>query len=242
MQSAADLAAIDTLASVIGSRVRADVLAVLNADPTKVWTALQVGLATRRHKKVVEKELRHLATIGVIRAIPADNKFLYSADRLDPVGRDLARFVRQTRGPVPTIRKALAGIRSPVLAWLTGAGVTLAPASQTPDAILVVLTSAPRSLVRIQLARAAAPHTKIECMAVREWVTRLDKNDVLVRRLRRGRKQWIIGGWDELVRRERGYLDSVRSLTAAISNWRDELSDEWDEDWDPAPGLSSAPR
>ncbi|OGN86599.1 MAG: hypothetical protein A2082_05545 [Chloroflexi bacterium GWC2_70_10] len=230
---------IDILSAVIGSRVRADVLAVLHSDPTKVWTAMQIAAAMRRRTYVVERELRRLRASGLIRAVPADHKRLYSAEPLDPVARDLARFVRQTRGAVPAIRKALGALRSPVLAWLTSSTAALmdAPAPSARSA-LITLTSAPRSLVKIQLEGALEPQTKVHCMSLREWITRLDKGDLTLRRLRRGRKQWIIGSWGELVERERSQLQSTRTLRIALQDWREELSDEWDEDWDPVAGSS----
>jgi len=240
VQSSTDMVQIDTLAAVIGSRVRADVLAILHGEPTKVWTAMQIAAVTRRRTYVVERELRRLRAGGLIRATPADHKKLYSADPFDPVARELARFVRQTRRPVPAIRRALAGLRSPVLAWLTSSTAARvgAPAASA-DPVLAVLTSAPRSLVKIQLAGSLDPRMKFHCMSLREWITRLEKGDLAVRRLRRGRKQWVIGGWGELVEREREQLRSARTLRSALQNWQEDLSDEWDEDWDPGSGRTS---
>ena len=242
VQPSTDLVHIDTLTAVIGSRVRADVLAVLHGDPNRVWTAMEIATMTRRRTYVVERELRRLRAGGLIRAVPADHKRLYSAEPFDPVARDLARFVRQTRGPIPAIRRALEGLRSPVLSWMTSAGAALMNASTvSPDPVLVALTSAPRSLVRIQLEGTVEPEVRVHGMSVREWVTRLERGDLTVRRLRRGRKQWIIGSWGELIQRERRQLQSARTLRSAVENWREELSDEWDEDWDPVPGPAGVP-
>lgn len=70
-------------------------------------------------------------------------------------------------------------------------------------------------------------------MSLREWIARLEKGDVDLRRARRARKLWILGSWDELVERERAQLESTRTLKRVLANWREELSDEWDEEWDP---------
>ncbi|HEX9436073.1 MAG TPA: hypothetical protein VGA16_02795 [Candidatus Limnocylindria bacterium] len=101
------------------------------------------------------------------------------------------------------------------------------------NSALIVLTSAPKALVRVQLAGLAGDGVEIHCLSVREWITRLEKGDVSLRRARRARKLWVLGSWEELVRREGVELDARRTLTAALANWREELSDEWDEDWDP---------
>ncbi|MGH2378272.1 MAG: hypothetical protein ACRDGT_07320 [Candidatus Limnocylindria bacterium] len=75
-------------------------------------------------------------------------------------------------------------------------------------------------------------------MSAAEWVTRLTRRDVLVHSARRGRKTWIRGCSSQLVRLERAQQDARTTFDNAVANWRDELSDDWDEDWDPiAPGL-----
>lgn len=225
------------MAAVTGSGVRADVLAILHADPTKVWTSSEVGRAAGRRQHVVERELRRLAGLGLVRVTSADNKRLYSADLRDPVARCLARFVWQTRGRIPLVRGALERLRSPVLSWASNSRVERVRTSKrgVRSALLdlLILTAAPRSLVRIQLTGLIGPEVTLHCMSVREWLTRLEKGDVFIRRARRARKQWIVGSWEELVQRERAQLESTRSLKAAVANWRDELSDEWDEEWDP---------
>jgi hypothetical protein len=236
---------VDLLAAVTGSGVRADVLAILHADPTKVWTSSEVGRAARRRSHVVERELRRLAERGLVRVTAADNKRLYSADLRDPVARGLARFVRQTRGSIPRIRGALEKLRSPVLAWTISSQTQGArnPARGIRSDVfdLIVLTAVPRSLVRIQLTGLVGREVTVHCMSLREWLARLEKGDVFIRRARRARKQWVVGSWEELAQRERAQLDSARALKAAVANWREELSDEWDEDWDPMPGSGRGP-
>jgi hypothetical protein len=74
---------------------------------------------------------------------------------------------------------------------------------------------------------------EIQCMSMHEWVVRLQKGDVFLRRARRARKLWILGSWDELTAREQTEMESRRLLRFAVANWREELSDEWDEEWDP---------
>jgi DNA-binding MarR family transcriptional regulator len=231
----------DLLAAITGSRVRADVLAALFSSAPRSWNASELGRAARRPHQLVERELKRLAGAGFVRAWVSDRRRRYDPETGGPAARELARFVRQSRGRIPRIRHALVGLRSRTLAWAVPGSVFPAVAGRgRPRSALVVLTSAPRSLVRVQLAHVAGDDLDIQCMSVREWVTRLDKGDVLLRRVRRSRKVWVLGSWEDLAAREQAELESRRILRSAMVNWREELSDEWDDDWDPfapAPGV-----
>ncbi len=88
-------------------------------------------------------------------------------------------------------------------------------------------------LVRVQLADLVGRECLLECVSVREWVTRLEKGDVELRRARRARKLWILGSWEDLLAGERAVLGSKRDLHRAIASWREELSDDWYDSWDP---------
>jgi hypothetical protein len=99
---------------------------------------------------------------------------------------------------------------------------------------LVVLTSAPRSLVAVQLSGHLASDAGLTVLTMAEWLTALERGDPFLRRCRRGRKLWVLGSWDELVRREHSELEMRDTKKLVLADWREELSDDWDEDWDPA--------
>jgi hypothetical protein len=224
----------DLLTSITGSRVRADVLAALFCGVVRPWMPNELGRIARHPRQVVNRELKRLAAAGLIQARPGDAGRRYEADRDGPVSRELFRLVRQTRGRVPRIRHALISLRSPTLAWVTSLAARQGPSRRTLD--LFILTGAPRSLVRVQLADLVDRSTQISCMSVREWVARLEKGDTHLRRVRREHKLWVVGDWETLLARERAVLESDRLLRNAVANWREELSDEWDDDWDPFVG------
>jgi len=219
----------DLLSSITGSRVRADVLATLFGARFRSWMPSDLGRAARQPRQLVHRELKRLASTGMIRSRVADGQRVYEADPTAPVTRELARLVRQTRGRLPRIRHALVDLRSPTLAWVIAA--TEGGRSGRSD--LIVLTGAPRSLVHVQLADLLDRETKVHCMSLREWVARLEKGELFLRHARRVRKLWVLGSWEALVSRERAELESKRLLRSVVGNWREELSDEWDEDWDP---------
>lgn len=234
-QASAERRPVDVLAAITGSRVRADVLAALFGSPARPWNPSEMGRAVRRPPQVVGRELRRLASAGFVRVKVMDRHRRYDADLDGPAARELAKLVRQTRGRVPRIRHALVALRSRTLAWVVAGRVMdpLGARHSRHKAALIVLTAAPKALVRVQLANVSGDGVDVHCMSAREWITRLEKGDVALRAARGARKIWVLGSAEELLRRERAELDARRTLTAALANWREELSDEWDEDWDP---------
>lgn len=196
---------------------------------------MELERATRRPHSPIYRELRRLASVGIVRATLQEGRRHYEPIADDPIGRGLVGLVLQTRGRVPRIRHSLIQLRSRTVAWVVagGAAVPRADDHGRPRNALIVLTSAPKSLVRVQMTDLIGSGMELHCMSVSEWMARLEKGDVFLRKARRARKLWILGGWDELVRRERSQVESRRTLGTAMANWREHLSDEWDEDWDP---------
>lgn len=219
----------DLLAILTGSRVRADVIAVVFGGRARSWKPMELEAVTGRSHAPIYRELVRLVAAGLLRR-QARSPHQFEVDADTPVSREIRRLVLQTRGRVPKLRHALVQLRGRTVAWAVGGSLRGTPGRSA----LIVLTSAPKSLVRVQLAKLTGAGTEVHVMSMSEWVTRLDKGDVFLRQARRARKLWIVGNWDELTRRERAEIDSKRLLQTVRRNWREELSDEWDEDWDPA--------
>lgn len=218
----------DLLAALTGSRIRADLLAVLFGGRARPWKPMELERVTGRPHSPIHRELRRLVEAGLLRTT-ARRPMEFQADTDTPVAREIRRLVLQTRGRVPKLRHALVQLRGRTVAWAVGGSLKGMPGRTA----VVVLTSTPKSLVRVQLADLIQGGTELHVMSPSEWVTRLDKGDVFLRRARRARKLWIIGNWEELTRRERAEIESKLLLQAVRRSWREELSDEWDEDWDP---------
>lgn len=232
-QWAADVARMDVLESLVGSGSRADLLTALFVRDPRRWRAYELARAANRPPQNVGRDLEWLIEAGVLRTAPLEGKPSYDLDLASPLVRQLGQFVRQARGRVPEIRHELRRLSLPATAWLIraaplGSGGALAARSE-----LIVLSCAPKSVIQLQLARVIEREVRTLPMSVAEWMARLQKGEAVARRARRARKLWVLGSWEELVRLERHYADSKRTLQAARANWREELSDEWDEDWDP---------
>ncbi len=225
----------DALHGILGSELRSDVLAALFAEDIRIWRLNELSKAAKRPAPNVLRELEWLVDVGIVSLRILDGKRAYEVDGKSPLTRQLGQFVRQARGCVPEMRRALQRLSLPVTAWSTRAApaVNGGTAIDPPRSDLIVLSYAPKSLIQVQLANAAGRDIRVYPMSVAEWMARLQKGEVVARRARRARKLWVVGSWEELIRLERHYLESKRTLQAAMTDWREELSDEWDEDWDP---------
>jgi hypothetical protein len=223
----------DALQCILGSELRADVLAVFFLDEPRQWRLSELGRAVDRPPHNISREVDWLVQAGVITVVVFDEKRSYAIDAKSPLVRQLGQLVRQARGPIPAIRLALGRLDLPVIAWLTQGSLPTARREGSPRSDLIVLSSAPKSLIQLHLASVLGRDTRAHPMSVAEWIARLHKGEVVARRARRGQKVWVVGSWEELVTAERHHLEFRRTLDAAMANWREELSDEWDEDWDP---------
>ena len=233
--------AVDILSSLTGSRVRADLLAALFGSTARTWKIMELERLTKRDHGPLRRELQRLADVGLLRAKTVDGHREYEAERDAPVAREISRLVGQTRGRIPRIRRALVQLRTRPVAWIVGPPPLPAGDPRAGRRLLVVVSASPRSLVRVQLA-SLCPDMELHAMSIEEWVTRLAKGDVLLRHARRARKLWVLGSWDDLTAREGLHLDAKRIRRAAVANWQDELSDDWDDTWDPLQAFGSSRR
>lgn len=220
MQVRIELIRIDALAAITGSRCRADVLAALFRDGARLWTLTELSRRAGQPHQLVLRELDHLAAASVVDVTTFNGKRRYELRR-DAITSGLRGFVRQTRGRVPAVRAALGRLHLRSISWLGGSR-------------LFVLSSAPKRVVRREVAGPCGESVAIECMSVSEWLARIQKGDVLLRQARRAPKVWVVGTWADLVAAERATISARGTLRAALENWREQLSDEWDDDWDPA--------
>ena len=218
----------DLLSALLGSAVRADVLTAIFSPNRRIFGLRELGRSLQRPHQGLHRHLRPLIEAGVVRVTLTNGRPLYEADPTALGARELAALVRQTRGHVPKVRRALVALRTASLSWASPAS---AEAQHRFD--LIVLTTSPRALVRVQLADLVPRTGRLHVMSIREWVTRLEKGDVDLRRFRRTRKLWILGNWEQLVAAERSVIESKQLLQRAVANWQEELSDDWDDSWDP---------
>ena len=192
----------------------------------------------------VERELDRLVAAGVVKRGVAGRvtvrrtsgsesyKRPYSADPACPIYLELRRIALLSRGAASTIRSALP--EHARLAWITGPYALGRARPQDPIEVAVIASAAKRTIETViagldeMLRRPVRPIVIFKS----EWVARHDKRELTVRRLRSGPKLWLRGDRDALRAMEAGVRESRELLRQALAN-ADDLTDEWDEDWDP---------
>lgn len=230
----------DALLLLSCSRARAALLESLFVARPRWWGARELGRVSGQPHQTASTELRRLLAARLVRLSVTDGRGRYYPETDDPIAVALARFIRQTRGRIPALRAVLECFEAPSIAWLSGVRPPRALGEAAFDrrsAIaqeqLFVLTSVPRRLISGRLAAAGGEALAIHVMTAAEWMARLAKRDVLIERARRSPKTWVRGTSRELGSLEGSHLQARRTLSGALSDWREQLSDDWDEDWDP---------
>jgi hypothetical protein len=74
-----------------------------------------------------------------------------------------------------------------------------------------------------------------------QWITGSVARALIIA-LRRTQRMWLLGSDEELRRAEAGEIRAKETLKKLMANWREELSDDWDDSWDPFHPFSAVPR
>lgn len=228
----------DALYSLTGSQARADFLGALFTQRSRLWSPPELGRVTGHPHQTAYLELQRLADAGLVRVTVVEGRRQYEPETEDPVARELARFLMQTRGAIPAVRAAVESLPLRTLAWLS-ADEPYMDRARSPGRVLVALTSVPKRIVHQRLAASVPNGVEVHPISMAEWVTRLQRRELFARRARRGAKIWVVGSPGQLIRWEQAHLASRTTLRNALDKWREELSDEWDGDWDPMAGSGS---
>lgn len=218
-----------------GSRVRAAVLEELFGEAARPRSVSSLARIAGARHFAVQKELARLRAAGVIRERPLERKAgpLYEADPRSPGHLELCRYFRVTGGTPARIREAIALLDPVQLAWVYG---PYAEGTPGPAPICVVSISREPRRVREAIRGVECPPGRplvVDAVSIAEWTYRLERRELRVLAIRRAPRLWLIGDPTELRRRERSEIASRKSRQDAIRNWREELSDDWDENFDP---------
>jgi DNA-binding transcriptional ArsR family regulator len=221
--------------AITGSRSRAAILALLFGDHAVPMSLMELARAAGVRHSAVRRELSALLAAGVIRTWGAGGpRPNYVADRAFPAAVELSRVVCLLSGTAARLREAAAAVDVRALVWIHG------PYAELPAAnakLRIAAISWQRRALRSALESAAATDPRrppvVDVLSIAEWVTRSQRRDMRLLAIRRAQRLWILGDGAQLRLHERGELTSRETFKRAIANWREELSDEWDDDYDP---------
>lgn len=219
--------------AIAGSRSRAAILAQLFGDDALPRSVTELARAAGLSHSAMHNEVSALLAAGVIRRRPGDRRPKYVADRSFPAAVEISRVVCLLAGTAARLREAAAAVDARSLVWIHGPYAELP--SVNASLRIAAITEERRALRSALEGAAVHPRRRpsIDVMSIAEWVVRLRQRDMRLLAIRRAQRLWVLGDGDQLRRQERGEMEARDILKRAIANWREELSDEWDEDFDP---------
>jgi len=189
----------DALRGLVLSEARAKVLTALFSERGRTFYQTELARATGLPIVAVQRQLKRLTEAGLVSASTAGGRRVYSADPRSAVFDEVSSIVRKLRGPVVTLRPVLRS-RDVELAFVFGSFAS-GSAGASSDIDLMVLGGESTRAVRNELARAERDlgrSVNEHVMTVREWRTRLRKDDPFLTNVRGGPKLWVIGDDDQL--------------------------------------------
>jgi predicted nucleotidyltransferase len=197
----------DALQGLVLSEARAKVLTALFVERGRAFYQQELARATRLPIVAVQRQLKRLIAAGLVATGTAGGRRVYSADPRSAVFEEVSSIVRKLRGPATSLRPALKG-REIDLAFVFGS-FAAGTATASSDIDFLVLGGESTRVVRSDLTKAerALGRTVNEhVMTVREWRTRLRKDDPFLTNVRAGPRLWVIGDDSKLAE-----LDPVRA-------------------------------
>ena len=184
------------------SEARAKVLTALFSERGRAYYQRELERVTGLPVVAVQRQLRRLSAAGLVTVGTAGGRRVYSADTRSAVYEEIASIVRKLRGPVATLRSALAARRGVGLAFVFGSFAT-GSATASSDVDLMVLGDDSARLVRAALAGAERDLRRSineHVMTTGEWTARLRKRDPFLSNVRTEPKLWVVGEEDQLAR------------------------------------------
>jgi len=189
----------DALRGLVLSEARAKVLTALFSERGRAFYQKELARVTGLPIVAVQRQLKRLSAAGLVRTSMAGGRRVYSADPRSAIFDEVSSIIRKLRGPTISLRPALKRHRVEI-AFVFGSFAS-GSADASSDIDLMVLGDESTRVVRGELARAERDLSRSvneHVIAVREWTTRLRKEDPFLTNVRAGPKLWVIGDDDEL--------------------------------------------
>jgi predicted nucleotidyltransferase len=185
---------VDALRGLVLSEARAKVLTALFNERGRAFYQTELARVTGLPIAAVQRQLKRLSAAGLVSASMAGGRRVYAADSQSAIFDEVSSIVRKLRGPATTLRPALRRHRVE-LAFVFGSFAS-GSATAASDVDLMVLGGESTRVIRGELAKAErhlGRSVNEHVMTVREWRTRLRKDDPFLSNVRAEPKLWVIG-------------------------------------------------
>jgi predicted nucleotidyltransferase len=188
------------LSNLIFPGYRRAVLGLLLLNPDEALHGREIARRTGLPAGTLTRELRRLATAGLLKQERRGNQLLYSADRTSPVFEEIASVLRKTSGMADVLVKALAPLAAKIeSAFIFGSMARGAETAGSDVDVLIVGTVDfgtvidALHLAQRQLGREINP----KVFSAAEWKAKIRAGSPFVKEILAKPKIYLIGGADE---------------------------------------------
>jgi hypothetical protein len=185
---------------VLFPRVRAGLVRLLFADPTKEFHLRELARLSRLSVGTLQSEVRKLSEAGLLNSRRDGNRLYYRANREHPVFPELQGLALKTTGLREQLADALAGMPGIEFGFIFGSQASGAVGAGSDVDLMVVGSVGLRALaprlrpVTATLMREVNPHV----LSRKTFVAKARAGDAFISNVLAAPKLWIKGGPDEL--------------------------------------------
>jgi predicted nucleotidyltransferase len=184
------------LVDVLFGNYRRQILALLLLRPDETFYIREIARLTGVPAGSLHRELKLLASAGLLQRSAAGNQVRYQVDRSCPIHEELAGIFRKTAGLADVLREALAPLAAKIRLALVFGSVAQGGARATSDVDVLVVGSASFAGVVKALSTAAAKlrrDVNPVVMTRAEFGAKLAAGDRFVSRIEREPKLFVLG-------------------------------------------------
>jgi predicted nucleotidyltransferase len=135
------------LLDVLVSKTKQQILVATLLQPQRSWYLVELARHLRLQPSSLQRELRQLTEVGILKRQQNGNRVYFQADTTCPIFPELAQILFKTAGVVEALRKALDPLNDQIdLAFIYGSMADSAERSGS-DIDLMVIGSAPLSRI-----------------------------------------------------------------------------------------------
>jgi DNA-binding transcriptional ArsR family regulator len=180
---------------------RAAILAALYLRPEEGLHVRELARVTGISPGTLHRELRALATVGLLSRREVGHQVVYAADRDSPVFEEIAGLMRKTAGLAEVLRAALAPLADQLqVAFIYGSMAAGSAAASSDVDVMAIGDAGFAALVKALHPTQATLRREVNptVMTAAEFAKRRRARDGFALSVLKGPKIWLIGGEDDL--------------------------------------------